>query len=137
MLYKWKLIILFLFTLFSNAALSADCENLFHKLDKQNITITEKDHQKNFIKMENELFDAIEKCKTYAGMFVLMGELQIEMGQIPLAVVYGKKSVEVDGEYWRAHKLLGSSKMLNKEFEGGLNSLKKAVALNPKNINTT
>ena len=136
MLYKWKLIILFLFTLFSNAALSADCENLFHKLDKQNITITEKDHQKNFIKMENELFDAIEKCKTYAGMFVLMGELQIEMGQIPLAVVYGKKSVEVDGEYWRAHKLLGSSKMLNKEFEGGLNSLKKAVALNPKNINT-
>ena len=69
-------------------------------------------------------------------MFVLMGELQIEMGQIPLAVVYGRKSVAVDGEYWRAHKLLGSAQMLNKEFEGGLDSLKKAVDLNPKNINT-
>lgn len=136
MLYKWKLSILLLSTLFSNAALSAACEKLFHKLDKQHITITDKDHQIKFIQMENDLFDAIGKCKTYAGMFVLMGELQIEMGQIPLAVVYGKKSVEVDGAYWRAHKLLGSAKMLNNESEGGLNSLKKAVDLNPKDINT-
>ena len=136
MLYKWKLVILFLSTLFSNAALSEDCEKLFHKLDKQDVSITDKDHQKKFIQMENYLFSAIEKCKTYAGMFVLMGELQIEMGQIPLSVVYGKKSVAVDGEYWRAHKLLGSAKMLNNEFNAGLNSLKKAVELNPKNINT-
>jgi len=136
MLYKWKLIILLLSTLFSNAALSADCEKLFHKLDKQHITITDNDHPKKLIQMENYLFDAIEQCKTYAGMFVLMGELQIEMGQIPLAVIYGKKSVEVDGEYWRAHKLLGSAQMLNNESEAGLKSLKKAVDLNPKNINT-
>lgn len=136
MFYKLKLSILLLSTLFSNAALSENCEKLFHKLDKQHITIKDKDHQKKFIQMENNLFDAIGKCKTYAGMFVLMGELQIEIGQIPLAVVYGNKSVDVDGEYWRAHKLLGSAKMLNKEFEAGLNSLKKAVELNPKNINT-
>ena len=136
MLLKWKLVILLLFTLFSNTALSADCENLFNKLDKQHIDTTDKDYQKKFIKMENDLFEAIEQCKTYAGMFVLMGELQIEMGQVPLAVVYGKKSVELDGEYWRAYKLLGSAQMLNKEFESGLNSLKKAVALNPNNINT-
>jgi len=135
MLYKWKLIILLLVMLFSNAALSADCEKIFNELDKQHIDTTAKDHHKDFVKLENDIFDAIEKCKTYAGMFVLMGELQIEMGQIPLAVVYGKKSVEIDGEYWRAHKLLGSAQMLNKEFEGGLSSLKKAVALNPKNIN--
>ena len=138
MLYKWKLIILLLVTLFSNAALSedsADCEKIFNKLDKQHVDTTTKDHHKDFIKLENDIFDAIEQCKTYAGMFVLMGEVQIEMGQIPLAVVYGEKSVEIDGEYWRAHKLLGSAKMLNKEFEDGLNSLKKAVALNPKNIN--
>lgn len=136
MFYKWKLSILLLTSLFSNAALSADCEKIFHKLDKQHVTITDKDHVEKFIKMENELFDAIAKCKTYAGMFVLMGELQIEMKQIPLAVVYGKKSVEVDDEYWRAHKLLGSAQMLNKEFEGGLGSLKKSLELNPKNINT-
>lgn len=136
MLYKWKLSILLLSTLFSNAALSAVCEKLFHKLDKQRISITDKSHPKKFIQMENDIFDAIAKCKTYAGMFVLMGELQIEIGQIPLAVVYGKKSVAVDGEYWRAHKLLGSAQMLNNEYEGGLKSLKKAVVLNPKNLNT-
>ena len=136
MLNKWKLSILLLSTLFSNAALSADCGKLFHKLDKQHITITDKDHSKKIIKMENDLFAAIAKCKTYAGMFVLMGELQIEMGQIPLAVVYGNKSVAVDGGYWRAHKLLGSAKMLNKDFESGLKSLQKAADLNPDNINT-
>ena len=135
MLLKWKLAILLLFTLFSNAALSADCEKLFNKLDKQHLTISGKDDHEKFIKMENELFDAIEECKTYSGMFVLMGELQIEMGQIPLAVVYGKKSVKLDAEYWRAHKLLGSAKMLNKESKDGLNSLKKAIDLNPTNLN--
>lgn len=136
MLYKWKLIILLLFTLFSNAALSAVCEKLFHQLDKQHISSTDKDHAKKFIQMEKELFAAIDKCKTYAGMFVLMGELQIEVGQFPLAIIYGRKSVEVDGGYWRSHKLLGSAQMLNNDFEDGLKSLKKAVELNPENINT-
>lgn len=136
MLYKWTLSIL-LFTLFSNTALSAVCEKLFHKLDKQDISITDKDHQKKFIKLENELFDAIAKCKTYAGMFVLMGELQIEMGQIPLAVVYGNKSVKVDGKYWRAHKLLGSAKMLNNEPESGLTSLKKSSRSEPNKYKYT
>jgi len=136
MLYKWKLNILLLSMLFSNSALSAVCEDLFQKLDKQHKTITDKNDHKKMIKMENDMFSAISQCKTYAGMFVLMGELQIEMGQIPLAVVYGKKSVAVDDKYWRAHKLLGSAKMLNEEYEGGLKSLKKAVELNPNNINT-
>ena len=135
MLYKLMSILL-LSTLFSSTALSTVCKNLFNELDKHEVSITDKEHQKKFIKLESDIFDAIEKCKTYAGMFVLMGELQIEMGQIPLAVVYGKKSVEVDGAYWRAHKLLGSAQMLNKESERGLRSLKKAVDLNPSNINT-
>ena len=135
MLYKWKLSILVFSTFFSSAALSADCEKIFHKLDKRHISSTDEDYNKKIIQMENDIFDGIEKCKTYAGMFVLMGELQIEMGQIPLAVVYGKKSVELDEKYWRAHKLLGSAKMLNKESEDGLRSLKKAVDLNPTNIN--
>ena len=85
--------------------------------------------------MENDIFDAIEKCKTYSGMFVLMGEVQIEMVQMPLAVVYGRKSVELDEQYWRAHKLLGSSQMLNNEPERGLSSLKKSVELAPENSN--
>lgn len=135
MLYKWKLSILLLFTFFSNVALAEVCEKLFYKLDKQHVSTKDKNYKKKIIQMENDLFDAIEKCKTYAGMFVLMGELQIEMGQVPLAVVYGKKSVELDSEYWRAHKLLGSAQMLNKEFESGLNSLEKSVVLNSTNIN--
>ena len=120
---------------FSSAALSSDCEKIFDKLDKRHIPNTDEDYNKKIIRMESDIFAGIEKCKVYAGMFVLMGELQIEMGQIPLAVVYGKKSVELDGDYWRAHKLLGSAKMLNNESEDGLISLKKAVVINKTKIN--
>ena len=81
-----KLIILFLSMLFSNAVFSEDCEKLFNNLDKQNISSSDKDRQNKVIQMENDLFEAIGKCKTYSGMFVLMGELQIDIGQIPLAV---------------------------------------------------
>lgn len=136
MFYKWKLLIILLSTLFSNVVLSEDCKKFFHELDKQQITIVYKDQPEKFIQRENAIFEGINQCKTYAGMFVLMGELQIEVGQIPLAVVYGRKAVEIDAGYWRAHKLLGSAQMLNKELEGGLKSLKTAVELNPKNINT-
>lgn len=136
MFYKWKLLIILLSTLFSNVALSAECKKIFNVLDKQQATIVFKDQPEKFIQRENAIFEGINQCKTYAGMFVLMGELQIEVGQIPLAVVYGRKAVEINAGYWRAHKLLGSAQMLNKEFEGGLKSLKNAVDLNPKNINT-
>ena len=81
MFCKWKLGIVLLSTFFSSAAFSADCENLFHRLDSQYISETDKDPQNKFIQMENDLFDAIEKCRKYSGMFVLMGELQIEMGK--------------------------------------------------------
>ena len=70
MLYKWKLSILLLFALFSSSAFSAVYENLFHELDKHDISATDKNHQKKFIKLENDIFDAIEKRKTYADMFV-------------------------------------------------------------------
>lgn len=120
----------------SNVVLAADCKKLFTKLDAQHYAVSGKDRIKKIIKLENDLFKAIEQCKTYSGMFVLMGEVQIDMGQVPLAVVYGRKSVELDNNYWRAHKLLGSAQMLNKSPVHGLHSLQKAVELNTTNINT-
>ena len=135
MFYKWQ-IILCVFLSFSNNAYSADCNEIFKKLDKQHYEITATNRIKNLIKLENDLFAAIEQCKLYSGMFVLMGEVQIDMGQIPLAVVYGNKSVELDNKYWRAHKLLGSALMLNRDHERGLHSLEKSAQLNPSNINT-
>lgn len=136
MFYKQILTIFFLFTFFSNISQSADCKNIFKQLDKQHYGITDPNRGKKLVKLENDLFKAIDQCKTFSGMFVLMGEVQIDMGQIPLAVVYGRKSVELNDNYWRAYKLLGSAQMLNKESERGLNSLKKAVELNPENTNT-
>lgn len=135
MIHKRILSILLLSTLFLNPAFSAECKKLFNKLDKQHYAISGKDRVKKLVKLENDLFKAIEQCKKYSGMFVLMGELQIDMGQVPLSVVYGRKSVELDENYWRAYKLLGSAQMLNSDFERGLNSLKKSVELAPGNTN--
>lgn len=136
MLIKRTILISLYCTLYSNSVFSADCKTIFDKIDKQHYSITGNDRAKKLIDLENDLFKAIDQCKSYSGMFVLMGEVQIDMGQIPLAVVYGRKSVELDDKYWRAHKLLGSAQMLNKESKRGLNSLKKAVTLNPDNTNT-
>ena len=135
MFYKW-LTIVCVFLFFSHNVFSSDCNKIFKKLDKQHYEITETNRIKNLIKIENDLFAAIDQCKSYSGMFVLMGEVQIDMGQIPLAVVYGNKSVELDNKYWRAHKLLGSALMLNKDHVRGLHALEKSVALNSTNINT-
>ncbi len=121
--------------LFSGTVLAADCKALFDKLDKQFYQIEGKDKIKKLIAIEDALFKAIDKCRSKSGMFVLMGEVQIDMGQIPLAVVYGQKAVELDNKYWRAHKLLGSARMLNRQSESGLKSLRQAVALAPDNIN--
>jgi len=126
----------FIYTgIFSNTALAANCKALFNKLDKQLYQISNKDKIKKLIAIEEALFKAIDKCRTKSGMFVLMGELQIDMGQVPLSVVYGRKAVELDNKYWRAHKLLGSARMLNRESKLGLKNLRQAVALAPNNIN--
>ncbi|VAW94998.1 hypothetical protein MNBD_GAMMA23-1895 [hydrothermal vent metagenome] len=121
---------------FSKTILAADCKALFNKLDKQFYKIDAKDKIKKLVAVEDALFKAIDKCRSKSGMFVLMGEVQIDMGQIPLAVVYGRKAVELDNKYWRAHKLLGSARMLNHQPELGLKSLRHAVTLAPDNINT-
>lgn len=135
MFYKRMLSVLLVFMLLSNVAFSANCKKIFDQLDKQHHAISGDNRINKLIKLENDLFKAIDQCKTYSGMFVLMGEVQIEMGQMPLAVVYGRKSVELDENYWRAHKLLGSAQMLNNEPERGLSSLKQSVALEPENVN--
>ncbi len=121
--------------LFSNSVFAEDCKTRFNKLDKQLYQISSENRVKKLIALEDALFKAIDMCKTKSGMFVLMGEVQIDMGQVPLAVVYGRKAVKLDSNDWRAHKLLGSARMLNNESEKGLKSLRQAVALAPDNIN--
>ena len=136
MKYLLKVVLLLLTTMFSEILLAADCQALFKKLDKQSRAIPSSAGKvKQQIALEQALFKAIDQCRTFSGMFVLMGELQIEMGQVPLAVVYGRKSVELDSNYGRAYKLLGSAKMLNNESESGLKALQHAYSIEPKNLN--
>ena len=136
MKYLIKVVLLLLTTMFSEILLAADCPALFKRLDKQSRAIPSSAGKvKQQIALEQALFKAIDQCRKFSGMFVLMGELQIEMGQVPLAVVYGRKSVELDSSYGRAYKLLGSAKILNNESESGLKVLRHAYSIEPKNLN--
>jgi len=134
MLSRNLFLILFLM-ISSTSVYAVDCKKLFDKIDKQHYEMTTLNRNKQLIAIENALFKAIDQCRGYAGMFVLMGEVQIDMGQIPLSVVYARKAVGMDDKYWRAHKLLGSALMLNNQPESGLKSLRKAVELDPDNTN--
>jgi len=127
--------LMFLNLVISQITYANNCEKLFEDLDKKSRAISDVDRIKQLIAIENDLFKAIDACKKYSGMFVLMGEIQIDMGQVPLAVVYGRKAVELDPKYWRAYKLLGASRMLNNEVESGLAALNKAHELQPDNTN--
>lgn len=129
------IISLFLSTVLSSVVYAADCNKLFKNLDQQSRATSGKDKVKKLISVEAALFKAIDQCKTFSGMFVLMGEVQIDMKQVSLAVVYGRKAVELDPKYWRAYKLLGTSRMLNKETERGVKALKTAYSLQPENTN--
>jgi len=83
--------------------------------------------------LESQLFDALAQCPKDADLFALMGELQIILGQLPLATVYGRKSVELNERSWRGQQLLGSALAMLGQVQDGLPHLERAVALAPEN----
>lgn len=84
-------------------------------------------------KVEDELFDIMKQCQNNAATLSAMGELQLSLGQIPIAKLYGQKAIGIDDENWQAHYVLGSALNLKKEYALGLTHLKKASALQPNN----
>ena len=84
-------------------------------------------------KVEDELFEAMKQCQDNSSTISTMGELQLSLGQIPIAELYAKKAISIDNENWQAHYVLGSALNLKKEYPLGLEHLKKAYDLQPEN----
>ena len=84
--------------------------------------------------IEDALFDAMKnKCPNNSAVVSTMGELQISLGQIPIAQLYAKKALEMDTKNWQAHYVLGSALNLQKKYTEGLQHLQQASELQPDN----
>ena len=83
--------------------------------------------------IEDELFAAMKRCQDNSPVLSAMGELQLSLGQVPIAQLYGQKAIEIDNENWQAHYVLGSALNLQKKYPLGLKHLKKASKLQPQN----
>lgn len=84
--------------------------------------------------VEDELFEAMKgKCADNSSIVSTMGELQISLGQIPIAQLYALKSLEIDNDNWQGHYVLGSALNLQKKYQQGLKHLQRASELQPDN----
>jgi len=84
-------------------------------------------------KIEDELFAAMKRCQDNSSVVSAMGELQLSLGQVPIAQLYGQKAIEMNNTNWQAHYVLGSALNLQKKYSEGLLHLKQASKLNPEN----
>lgn len=85
-------------------------------------------------KIEDALFDAMKSnCADNSAVVSTMGELQLSLGQIPIAQLYAIKALEMDSKNWQAHYVLGSALNLNKKYAEGLEHLQRASQLQPDN----
>lgn len=113
------------------------CMPLFKQLNQAHGHATElaagaaDDRRARFVALETQLFEALKRCPEEADLYALMGEVQLSLGQLPLAAVYGDKAVKLDSRSWRAHQLLGSALAMLGETGRGLAHLETAVSLAP------
>lgn len=85
-------------------------------------------------KVEDALFDAMKgQCANSSAVVSSMGDLQLSLGQIPIAQLYAAKALKMDSDNWQAHYVIGSALNLEKKYSEGLVHLQKASALQPDN----
>ena len=112
---------------------TVDRANEKHKLAVQQHQPGTDSYLAALYKIEDELFSAMKQCPENSYAVSTMGELQLSLGQIPIAQLYGIKALEMDSQNWQAHYVLGGALNLQKKYTEGLQHLKQASELQPEN----
>lgn len=121
------------------AAVADSCKSLFEELHQTYKRADKAPNASTTIRraklreVESMLFGALAQCPRDAALFALMGEVQISLGQAPLAAVYGRKAIEFDPTSWRAQQLIGSSLVITGNPREGIQHLERARELAPDN----
>ena len=113
-------------------ALAADIDNRHNEVVQQHPRGSQ-ERIKNLYDIEDSAFKVINQCPDNASVIAAMGDLQISLGQVPLAELYGKKAISLESSNWHAHYVLGSALNLQKKYAEGLQHLERASQLQPTN----
>jgi len=130
------LVLVFAAGLQAARAASPDCAALYQQLDTQHheaLDSAGNNRTAALRAVEQAVFDAFAACPEDGRFYVLMGDVQISLGQISLAVAYGMKAVNLAPQDWRAHQLLGSTLAMGGDAEHGVAELRQAAELSGGN----
>ncbi|MDT8405348.1 tetratricopeptide repeat protein [Sulfuriflexus sp.] len=84
--------------------------------------------------IEDDIFPALKRCPANAPLLVAMAELQLSLGQPPIARLYAQKALELAPDSWQAHNAAGSALNMQGNFLAGLHHLQRAGTLQPDNF---
>ena len=88
---------------------------------------------RDMVALESAVFAAMQGCHNDARLLALMSELQLDLGQIPLATLYARKAVAADPGWWLAHHVLGVALSLGGQPAQGIEALRRAARMAPDN----
>lgn len=81
---------------------------------------------------ETQLFDSLASCPDNPRLYTLMGEVQIALNNLQFALLYARKAMKLDGNYWETYHLLGNTLCMQDQCKQGLTYLEKAAELAPE-----
>jgi tetratricopeptide (TPR) repeat protein len=83
--------------------------------------------------IEDSVFPALERCPNNASLMAAMSELQLSLGQPPIALLYAQKALKYDPNNWQAHNAAGNALNVMERYREGLQHLQRASELQPDN----
>jgi len=83
--------------------------------------------------IEDDIFPALNRCPANAPLLVAMAELQLSLGQPPIALLYAQKALELAPDSWQAHNAAGNALNVVEKYSEGLQHLQRASDLQPDN----
>jgi tetratricopeptide (TPR) repeat protein len=91
------------------------------------------DYLRALYTIEDSIFPALKRCPNYAPLMAAMSELQLSLGQPPIALLYAQKALKFDPHSWQAHNAAGNALNVLEKYREGLQHLQRASKLQPEN----
>lgn len=104
-----------------------------HRKALDNYQPGSQDYLRALYAIEDGIFPALKRCPRNAPLMAAMSELQLSLGQPPIALLYAQKALEFDPNSWQAHNAAGNALNVVEKYSEGLQHLQRASELQPDN----
>jgi tetratricopeptide (TPR) repeat protein len=91
------------------------------------------DYLRALYAIEDSVFPALKRCPNNAPLLTAMAELQLSLGQPPIALLYAQKALSINPNSWQAHNAAGNALNVVEKYREGLQHLQRASELQPDN----